>query len=227
MCVNAVPVSHLIKTHSVLPCQNRFPSHLALTSWDVWAGLLPPELCSVPWDFSHVFVTVSNNNEHKYLHIYYEQQFISEYYTTEGASQKMLEFEQLKWDWDYFCALLLHRWQPCDVKVKTLLFCPLWLALALGGSGDSGFYAHRTGSGPCSHWDEKAPPCSPHVRWAAFSWADEGVWEGFSQCQEGKAVAFVSLSTTLKGVGVTQIACIRFAPWDYCRHFPRETFCIC
>lgn len=138
----------------------------------------------------------------------------------------MLEFEQLKWYLDYFGAFFLHGWQPCDVKVTTLLFCPLCLALALGGSGDCGFYAHRTGSGPCSHWDEKAPPCSPHVRWAAFSWADEGVWEGFSQCQEGKAVAFVSLSTTLKGVGTTQIVCIRFAPWDYCRHFPREAFCI-
>lgn len=90
-------------------------------------------------------------------------------------------------------------------------------ALALGGSGDCCFHAHRAGSGPRSHRDEKAPPCSPHVRWAAFFWAAESVWESPPHCQKGEALVCVSISTTQKGVCSTQVAFISFTSWDYCK----------
>lgn len=106
-------------------------------------------------------------------------------------------------------------------KLPHALFC---LAVVLGGSGDCCFYAYRTGSGPFSYWNEKTPPCSPHVCWAALSGANEGVWESFSQCQEGTAVICVFISTTQKGVCVSQVPYIVFTSQDCCELLWRKIF---
>lgn len=79
---------------------------------------------------------------------------------------KVLAFGQLQW---YYLVEFLYLGDRNVLLKCSLSHCVPCAALAAGGSGDCGFHAHRTGSGPRAHRDEEAPPCSPHVCWAAFS----------------------------------------------------------
>lgn len=59
-------------------------------------------------------------------------------------------------------------------------------SMFLGRGGNRRVYADRAGASTGSDWDEETPPGPPHVCRAAFLWADEGVWEGVTQCQKGE-----------------------------------------
>lgn len=79
---------------------------------------------------------------------------------------KVLEFGQFQW---YCLVQFLYLGDRNVLSKCSLSHCVPCAALAPGGSGDCCFHAHRTGSCPRSHRDEKAPPSSPHVCWAALT----------------------------------------------------------